>query len=93
LLDNGVYEITGGQKTAAANNSVDFAGLARAAGFHTAACFCDNLKWRDRACEVLSLPGPRFIGLKTEPEGEDYMLNPPCAMRERLTRLRAALKS
>lgn len=93
LLDNGVYEITGGQKTAAANNNVDFADLARAVGFRTVACFSDDLEWRDRARHVLSLPGPRFIWLKTEPEREDYVLDPPCAMQEQLTRLRAALKS
>ncbi len=93
LLDNGVYEITGGQKTAAANNDVDFATLARAVGFRAVAGFSDDLDWRDRAREVLSLPGPRFIWLKTEPECEDYILDPPCAMQKQLTRLRTALKS
>ncbi len=92
LLDNGVYEITGGQKTAAANNNVDFADLARAVGFRSVACFRDGLEWRDRASEVMSQPGPRFIWLKTEPEREHYVLDPPCAMQEQLNRLRAALK-
>jgi len=32
LLDNGVYDVTGGQKTAAAREGVDFAGVARAIG-------------------------------------------------------------
>lgn len=93
LLDNGVYEITGGQKTAAANNDVDFAALARAVGFRAAAGFRDDLDWRDHAREVLSKPGPRFIWLKTEPELEDYMLDPPCAMHEQLMRFRAGLNS
>lgn len=93
LLDNGVYEITGGQKTAAANNNVDFADLARAVGFRTVACFVDDLEWRGCASDVFSLPGPRFIWLKTEPEREDYVLDPPGPMLEQAIRLRAALKS
>jgi thiamine pyrophosphate-dependent acetolactate synthase large subunit-like protein len=92
LLDNGVYEITGGQRTAAANNDVDFGDLARAVGFRAVAWLSDDLDWRDRAREVLSLPGPRFIWLKTEPEREDYSLDPPFAMQEQLTRFRTALK-
>ena len=33
VLENGIYEVTGGQQTAAAGIAVDFAGIARAAGF------------------------------------------------------------
>lgn len=60
LLDNGIYEVTGGQETPAARNTVDYAGLARAAGFPSTAEFRDLVDWQARASEFLKLPGPRF---------------------------------
>ena len=48
LLENGVYEVTGGQQTAAAQVPVDFAGAARAAGFASVASFADLESWRRR---------------------------------------------
>jgi len=91
LVDNGVYEITGGQRTAAARTGVDFAGLAQAAGFPNVSHFWDLADWETRAAQVLALPGPRFVWLQAEPEREDYLLDPPCPMQEQLVRLCSAL--
>ncbi len=91
LVDNGVYEITGGQRTAAARTGVDFAGLAQAAGFPNVSQFWDLADWRMRAPHVLNLPGPRFVWLQTAPERENYLLDPPCPMHEQLARLRGAI--
>jgi phosphonopyruvate decarboxylase len=90
VLDNGIYEVTGGQTTAGAVAQVDFAGVARAAGFATVASFDDLPRWQAAAAETLGLPGPRFICLAVEPVGADYFLPPP-AMHEQIVRFRAAL--
>lgn len=86
LVDNGVYEITGGQKTAATDADVDFAGLARAAGFPNVSHFWDIEDWRERAAGVLQRSGPRFIWLAVKPQREDYLLNLPCPMTEQIER-------
>jgi thiamine pyrophosphate-dependent acetolactate synthase large subunit-like protein len=93
LLDNGVYEVTGGQKTAAAKHSVHFAGFAQAAGFPNVSHFWDLRDWRDRAPQILNAAGPRFVWLETRPEREDYLLEPPCPMREQIERLTRELST
>jgi len=91
LFDNGVYEITGGQKTAAAAHNTNFAGFAQAAGFPNVSHFRELCDWRNRAPQVVTASGPRFIWLQTEPEREDYFLTVPGPMREQLERLRDTL--
>ncbi len=91
LFDNGVYEITGGQKTAAAGRNTDFAGFARAAGFPSVSPFSVLREWQNCAPQVLNACGPRFIWLQTEPERDDYSIDSPSPMREQLDRFRAAL--
>ena len=97
VLDNGLYEVTGGQKTPAACVSeaitVDYAGLARAAGFASVSRFDQLDLWRRLAAEVLRQPGPRFILLAVEPVRGDYHLGSPGPMAERLVRFQAALKA
>ncbi|HVX59859.1 MAG TPA: thiamine pyrophosphate-dependent enzyme [Pirellulales bacterium] len=91
VLDNGIYEVTGGQATAGAQAAVDFAGVARAAGFPAVAAF-DNLhEWQSHAAEVLALPGPRFICLGVEPVGAEFQLSSPAPMADRIEKFRAAL--
>jgi thiamine pyrophosphate-dependent acetolactate synthase large subunit-like protein len=92
VLENGIYEVTGGQKTAGAIAQVDFAGMARAAGFPSAFHFDDLAAWRQQAAAVLQAPGPRFVSLAVEPVGADYLLPPP-AMKAQIERFCAALKS
>ena len=91
LVDNGVYEITGGQKTAGNAANVDFAGLARAAGFANVSHFRRLDDWRDRSQQVLCERGPRFIWLEVAPEREDFLINLPRPFHEQLARFRAAL--
>jgi sulfopyruvate decarboxylase subunit beta len=90
-LDNGVYEVTGGQKTAGQVARVDFAGLATAAGIESVATFDDLIDWKNGAAAVLKLPGPRFISLLVEPVHGDYFLEVPGPIRLRIERLREAL--
>ncbi len=90
VLENGVYEVTGGQSTAASAARVDFVALARAAGFPSAAAFDDLDQWRARAAETLALPGPRFILLRVA-RVADYELTSPGPMGERIKKFRQAL--
>jgi len=90
VLDNGVYEVTGGQPTAGSAARTDFAGLARAAGFTSVAAFDDLNAWCMRAAEILALPGPRFVVLAVD-RVKDYELLPPGPMAEQIARFRSAL--
>ena len=92
VLENGIYEVTGGQSTAGAlSPPVDFAALARAAGFKSVAAFETLECWRDGAARALTMPGPRFIVLRVEPVGEDYHLPTLPSVTERLRAFRQAL--
>jgi sulfopyruvate decarboxylase subunit beta len=95
VLDNGIYEVTGGQQTPAAclppPARVDFAGLARAAGFVSVATFNGLEDWQRQAADTLRLNGPRFIVLAVEPVGPDYHLESPGPIAERVARFQRAL--
>jgi thiamine pyrophosphate-dependent acetolactate synthase large subunit-like protein len=93
VLDNGIYEVTGGQKTAAAIGRVDFAALARACGFTSVFAFDSLEAWRAEARQALSAPGPRFIVLRVEPVGAAYHLDQPGPMSQRLPRFVEALQA
>lgn len=66
VMDNGLYEVTGGQKIAAAATEIDYAALARSLGFPSAASFDDQPSWEAEAEQVLAMPGPRFIALRVD---------------------------
>lgn len=66
LFDNGVYEVTGGQPTPA-SNGVDFAAIARGAGFTSVDEFRDLADWRNGVHRILDLPGPTFVWLRVAP--------------------------
>ena len=90
VLENGIYEVTGGQATAGSIAAVDFAGLARAAGIASVASFDELPAWQEQAAAALALPGPRFIRLAVEPVGANYLLPPP-EMQAQIERFCAAL--
>ena len=92
VFNNRIYEVTGGQRTAAADSPADFARFAEAAGFVSVATFSDLEDWRRRAAETLKLPGPRFIVLDTQPV-EDYELKPRGPMDEQIKRFVGALEA
>src|SRR5438105_303520 len=65
IIDNGIYEVTGGQATAGAGHT-DFAGIARAAGLGRVYGFDRAENWEQGAEESLAGPGPVVICLKVE---------------------------
>ena len=90
LLDNGIYEVTGGQKTPA-TSAVDYCGLARGAGFPSVLDFKQLDQWQAGAADALRQPGPRFLRLAVQPAPEEYLRFPTPPMAEQLAELRRAL--
>ena len=75
VFNNGVYEVTGRQRTPAADR-VDFAAMAAAAGIDCAARIDSIDVWRRDAAALLAQPGPRFIELLIEPVAGDELAVP-----------------
>ena len=67
LLDNGMYEVTGGQKTAASDLELDYAGLAAATGFEQVSRFSELNAWRWGSDDFFGSRGPRFASLRVGP--------------------------
>jgi phosphonopyruvate decarboxylase len=73
VLDNGVYEVTGAQPTPGSaggrslGHAVDFAAIARGAGFPAVYRFTTADAWRAGAAEALGARGPVFIWLDVRP--------------------------
>jgi thiamine pyrophosphate-dependent acetolactate synthase large subunit-like protein len=63
VFDNGVYEVTGAQPTPAPT-TVDYAAIARGAGFAAVHAYEDLETWRADAEQVLAASGPTFVWLK-----------------------------
>jgi sulfopyruvate decarboxylase subunit beta len=92
IIDNGLYEVTGGQPTAGAGR-VDFAGLAKSAGIQREYS-CDGLEqWRARAKEAVTGPGPVIVWLKVEGRLGQKTPAPPRPMGEQIKRLTTALQA
>ena len=96
IIDNGVYEVTGGQTTIANasrradDRSIDFQAMARAAGFDAVYTF-DNIEaWRYEH-EVMHDEGPVCIVLKTTVKTKDAGARSPGPAPERAAALRATL--
>lgn len=94
VLENGIYEVTGGQATSAVKTSppVDFAALARAAGFTSVATFDALDVWQREAAATLALPAPRFLVLRVAPVGAAYHLPTMPPVTERLQKFREAVQ-
>ena len=90
IVDNGLYEVTGGQPTAGTGHA-DFAALARAAGIQRVYSFDSAGAWRSSAAEALTGPGPVVIWLKVEGRLGQPSPKAPRPMAEQIQRLRAAL--
>jgi thiamine pyrophosphate-dependent acetolactate synthase large subunit-like protein len=90
VIDNGLYEVTGGQRHAGAGVA-DFAALARAAGVRRVHAFDTAEAWRAGAAEALSGPGPVVICLKVAGRLGEKTPKPPRPLAEQIARLRAAL--
>ena len=68
-IDNGVFEITGHQSVAA-SGQVDYAAMARAAGFQRVFTFDDARSYAESIGDILTQPGPTFVHLMVEPGSE-----------------------
>jgi thiamine pyrophosphate-dependent acetolactate synthase large subunit-like protein len=90
ILDNGLYEVTGGQPTVGSRRT-DFAGLARAAGIQRVYTFDQLDAWRKGAAEALSGAGPVVIWLKVEGRLGQKTPKAPHPMAEQVARLRQGL--
>jgi thiamine pyrophosphate-dependent acetolactate synthase large subunit-like protein len=90
IIDNGLYEVTGGQATAGTGHA-DFAGLARAAGVKRVYAFDTLDAWRSGAAEGLSGPGPVAIALKVQGRVGEKTPKAPRPMAEQIARLQKAL--
>jgi len=90
VLDNGLYEVTGGQATAGAGRA-DFAALARAAGIKRVHSFDTLADWQTGAAEALAGAGPALIWLKVEGRLGQKTPKPPRPMAEQIQRLQSIL--
>jgi len=69
LFHNGVYEVSGSQAIPA-EGKIDFAGMARAAGYRSAHRFDDLEDLRTGLAGILDEEGPVFVELAIIPGGE-----------------------
>jgi thiamine pyrophosphate-dependent acetolactate synthase large subunit-like protein len=87
VLENATYEITGNQRVPGAG-AVDFAGLARAAGFPGAATFEDAEAYAAALPSLLRGAGPLCIVVRVEPGAEGPLGRGP---RQEIPYLRPSL--
>lgn len=92
VLENDLYEVTGGQATPPAMHAADLVPIAQGAGFSSIAAFHDLEDWQERHALVLAAPGPRFILLRVAPV-EAYQLPTPSPAADRIARFTKALLS
>lgn len=90
LIDNGLYEVTGGQEPAGAGRT-DFAGLARAAGIGRVFSFANLDDWRKGIRDVFASSEPTFVCLKVQGERGKKTPLPPRPMAEQIQRLQSAI--
>jgi thiamine pyrophosphate-dependent acetolactate synthase large subunit-like protein len=69
VIENGTYEVTGNQRVPGAG-SVDFAAMARAAGFARADRFDDAAAYEAALQGLLDGAGPVFVAVAVEPGDE-----------------------
>ncbi len=93
VLDNQMYEVTGGQKLpAASHRPLDYNSLVMAVGYEEEMEFDELTEWQETAELFLSLPGPSFLRLAVKPTPREYLKFPTPPMKEQLANFRAALK-
>jgi thiamine pyrophosphate-dependent acetolactate synthase large subunit-like protein len=90
VMDNALYEVTGGQATAGTGRA-DFAALARAAGIERVYCFASLADWERGAAEALTGPGPVVVHLPVEGRLGQKTPRPPRPMAEQIQGLRDKL--
>lgn len=93
VLDNGIYEVTGGQKNAAGQAGVDYEKLAESVGFRSAFCFDDAAMWREQAKSAIESLGPRFVTLNVDAALPSDLATSLPPVSERLSQFAEALRS
>lgn len=78
VFHNGVYETSGAQPLPA-EGRVDFAGLARSAGYREAVRFDDIEAFDAELDALLAIDGPVLVELLTRPAGSAYRAPPPAS--------------
>jgi len=89
VFENGVYEVTGGQPVPGAG-TVDFAEIARGAGYRAAYAFDNASDFEEAAGQILIEDGPTLIDLRVETI-EDWESYPERDNRRALRDLRELL--
>lgn len=90
LIDNGLYEVTGGQPVAGLGR-VDFDAIALGAGFSRVYGYETADGWKAGAADALDGDGPVFIWLKVHGELGKATPTAPRPMTEQIARLRGAI--
>lgn len=90
LIDNGLYEVTGGQSVPG-NGHLDFDAIALGAGFSRVYGYETLDGWKSGAADVLDGDGPVFVWLKVQGEKGKATPSAPRPMAEQIARLQGAL--
>jgi sulfopyruvate decarboxylase subunit beta len=90
LIDNGLYEVTGGQDIVGATKT-DYVGLATAVGIKNAYRFTHADDWRQHIASILQGPQPSFVQLCVQGTRGQKTPAPPRPMSEQITRLQSAV--
>lgn len=99
VFDNGVYEVTGSQRTPASalsrkdDDDLDYTAIARACGFRSVFAFDDIEQWRAEVHNVIGAAGPTFALLKVDYDPQAAGPRPPAPNKQRARDFRAALKN
>lgn len=88
IMDNGVYEVTGGQ---AVPHRPDFAALAKASGINNVFRFDTTSDWSAEAERLLDVNGTTVIVLEIEPKPDRPAPRSPGPAASRAAALRSAL--
>lgn len=93
VMDNAMYQITGGQGTPAAGGA-DYAAIARGCGLANAGWAADEAEFERLVEHCLVADGPHFIGLKLDAQGPvSQTERDPAQIRDRFMRGMGVKKS
>lgn len=92
LIDNGLYEVTGGQSVANAGRT-DFAAIARGAGIGRVHHFETLEEWQASAAACLEGSGPVFVCLRVKGERGKATPSAPRPMAEQIARLAEVIRN
>ena len=88
LLNNGLYEVTGGQTVAGASRT-NYAGIASASGIDRVYSFTSKADWELNAADCLGGLGPVFVELQIRGKFGESTPAAPRSMAEQIARLQS----